>query len=199
MFGASPPPQNEETKFLPQSPYGISKVAAFYMTSYYRRVFNLFASNGILFNHESPRRGLNFVTRKITFNLARILKKEIKNIELGNIEARRDWGFAGDYVEAMWLMLQHEKGDDYVVATNETYTVRDFLNTVFDYAGLGDFNKYVVIDPRLFRPNEVPFLKGNPAKAKSVLQWSPKHDMHSLAKMMYESDYNLTKNGKNYE
>ena len=190
---------NETSNMLPVSPYAVAKLYGHNITRVYRQAYGLHASSGILFNHESPRRGETFVTRKITIGAAQIKLGLQEKLFLGNLDAQRDWGFAGDYVEAMWLMLQHEKGDDYVVATNETYTVRDFLNTVFDYAGLGDFNKYVVIDPRLFRPNEVPFLKGNPAKAKSVLQWSPKHDMHSLAKMMYESDYNLTKNGKNYE
>jgi GDPmannose 4,6-dehydratase len=190
---------NETSNMLPVSPYAVAKLYGHNITRVYRQAYGLHASSGILFNHESPRRGETFVTRKITMAAARIKLGLQEKLFLGNLDAQRDWGFAGDYVEGMWLMMQHEKGDDYVVATNETYTVRDFLNVVFDCAGLGDFSKYVVIDPRLFRPNEVPFLKGNPAKAKSVLQWKPKHNMQSLAKMMYESDYNLTKNGKNYE
>lgn len=191
MFGASPPPQNEETKFLPQSPYGISKVAAFYMTSYYRRAFNLFASNGILFNHESPRRGLNFVTRKITFNLARILKKEIKNIELGNLEARRDWGFAGDYVEAIHLIMQYKEPGDFVVATGENYSIRDFVIKCFELVSL-DWEKFVKYNVKNYlRPAEVPSLQGDSSKVRKLLNWKPKVMFEELCKMMLENDLKL--------
>jgi GDPmannose 4,6-dehydratase len=181
--------QDENTPFHPRSPYGVAKLYAHWITINFRESYSLHASTGILFNHESPIRGIEFVTRKITDGIARI-KLGLKNkIVLGNLEAKRDWGFAGDYVEAMWLMLQQPKGDDYVVATNRTHSVREFLEVIFDYAGLGDYRKYVEIDPRLFRPNEVPYLLGNPEKAKRVLKWEPKHDMISLAKMMNDSDY----------
>lgn len=191
MFGASPPPQNEETKFLPQSPYGISKVAAFYMTSYYRRAFDLFASNGILFNHESPRRGLNFVTRKITFNLARILKKEIKNIELGNLEARRDWGFAGDYVEAIHLIMQYKEPGDFVVATGENYSIRDFVIKCFELVGL-DWEEFVKYNVKNYlRPAEVPNLQGDSSKVRKLLNWKPKVMFEELCKMMLENDLKL--------
>lgn len=182
---------NEESRMLPVSPYACSKLHAHHMTRVYRNAYGMHASSGILFNHESPRRGETFVTRKITMAAAKIKLGKQRKLSLGNLDAQRDWGHAADYVEAMWLMLQQPTGDDYVVATNETYTVRDFLKVVFDYAGLGDYNQYVVIDQRLFRPNEVPFLKGNPAKAISRLGWKPKHSMESLAKSMFDEDLKL--------
>ena len=187
---------NESSKMLPVSPYAVSKLHAHNMVRVYRNAYNLYGCSGILFNHESPRRGETFVTRKITIAAAKIFLGKQDKLSLGNLDAKRDWGFSGDYVEAMWMMLQHESPDDYVVATNETYTVRHFLEIVFSHAGLGDYNKFVVIDPRLFRPNEVPFLKGNPKKAREVLGWKPKHDVVSLAKMMFESDLKLLENGK---
>jgi GDPmannose 4,6-dehydratase len=179
----------ESSRMMPVSPYAVAKLHAHHMTRVYREAYKIHASSGILFNHESPRRGETFVTRKITMAAARIAQGKQSKLLLGNIDAKRDWGFAGDYVEAMWLMLQQPHGDDYVVATNRTHSVREFLEVVFDHAGLGDYRKYVEIDPRLFRPNEVPYLLGNPEKAKRVLQWEPKHDMISLAKMMYDSDF----------
>lgn len=179
----------ENSRMMPVSPYAVAKLHAHHMVRVYRQAYGLHASSGILFNHESPRRGETFVTRKITIAAARIAQGKQQKLFLGNLDAKRDWGFAGDYVEAMWLMLQQERPDDYVIATNRTHSVREFLEVVFDYAGLGDYKKYVEIDPRLFRPNEVPFLLGNPEKAKRVLKWEPQHDMISLAKMMYDSDY----------
>lgn len=184
----------ETSRMMPVSPYAVAKLHAHHMTRVYREAYKLHASSGILFNHESPRRGETFVTRKITIAAARIAQGKQKKLLLGNIDAKRDWGFAGDYVEAMWLMLQQPQGDDYVVSTNTTHSVRDFLSVVFDHAGLGSYEKYVEIDPRLFRPNEVPFLLGNPEKAKRVLKWKPKHDMVSLAKMMYDNDYKQEQN-----
>jgi len=179
----------ENSRMTPVSPYAVAKLHAHHMTRVYRQAYGLHASSGILFNHESPRRGETFVTRKITIAAARIAQGKQKKLLLGNIDAKRDWGFAGDYVDAMWRMLQQPKGDDYVVATNRTHSVREFLEVVFDHAGLGDYRRYVEIDPRLFRPNEVPYLLGNPEKAKKVLQWEPRHDMISLARMMYDSDF----------
>ena len=179
----------ETSRMMPVSPYAVAKLHAHHMVRVYRQAYGLHASSGILFNHESPRRGETFVTRKITIAAARIAQGKQQKLFLGNLDAKRDWGFAGDYVEAMWLMLQQERPDDYVIATNRTHSVREFLEVVFDYAGLGDYKKYVEVDPRLFRPNEVPFLLGNPEKAKRVLKWEPKHDMIALAKMMYDSDY----------
>jgi GDPmannose 4,6-dehydratase len=183
----------ETSRMMPVSPYAVAKLHAHHMTRVYRQAYGLHASSGILFNHESPRRGETFVTRKITIAAARIAQGKQKKLLLGNIDAKRDWGFAGDYVDAMWRMLQQPQGDDYVVATNRTHSVREFLEVVFEYAGLGDYTKYVEIDPRLFRPNEVPFLLGNPEKAKKVLHWEPRHDMISLAQMMYHSDYDREK------
>jgi len=197
MFGDSKDYGTEgftETSIMsPVSPYAVAKLHAHHMTRVYRTAYNLHASSGILFNHESPRRGETFVTRKITMAVAKIKMGLQTKIMLGNLDAKRDWGFAGDYVKAMWLMLQQNSPDDYVIATNRTHTVREFLEVVFDYAGLGDYKKYVEIDPRLFRPNEVPFLLGNPAKAKKVLDWNPEYDMKSLAHMMFDSDYALLK------
>lgn len=178
---------NEESRMMPVSPYAVAKLHAHHMTRVYRNAYGLHASSGILFNHESPRRGETFVTRKITMAAARIKMGLQDELRLGNLDAKRDWGFAGDYVEAMWLMLQQPKGDDFVVATQQTHTVRKFLEIVFNEAGL-DWQKHVVIDPKYFRPNEVPFLLGDPSKAKRVLGWEPRVDMRLLSKMMYKSD-----------
>lgn len=182
-------PQNEQTPFNPQSPYAIAKVAAHQMVGLYREGYDMFACCGILFNHESPRRGETFVTRKITKGVARIATGKQKKLYLGNLDAKRDWGFAGDYVEAMWLMLQQDKPDDYVVATGETHTVREFLEETFGAVGL-KWQDYVEIDPRYYRPLEVDLLLGDAAKTKKKLDWKPKVTFKDLAKMMVESDLN---------
>ena len=187
MFGISPPPQSETTLFKPQSPYGVAKVAAFHLTQAYRRAYGIFASNGILFNHESPRRGINFVTKKITRELARIIVGDINKISLGNLDAKRDWGFAGEYVQAMWSILQHHEPDDFVIATEETHTVREFLEEAFSLVGL-DYKDFLFIEDRYKRPAEVPALLGNSAKAKSILNWEPKVKFKELTKMMVVAD-----------
>jgi GDPmannose 4,6-dehydratase len=193
MFGDNPEnPQNEETRLMPASPYACAKTYAHNLCRNYREAYNMHISSGILFNHESPRRGETFVTRKITMAAAKIKLGLQKKLYLGNLDAKRDWGHAKDYVEAMWLMLQQEEPDDYVVATGKTYTVKDFLHTVFNYAGL-DVNKYVEIDDRLFRPHEVPLLLGDASKAKKNLNWKPKYDMKKLAKEMYIEDLKILK------
>ena len=189
MFGDNPEyPQSEETKFMPASPYACAKVFGHNLVRNYRESYGLHASSGILFNHESPLRGETFVTRKITRAAARIKFGVQKKLYLGNLDAKRDWGFAGDYVRAMWLMLQQDIPDDYVIATGETHTVREFLEEVFNIAGL-DIDKYVEIDPRLFRPHEVPVLLGDPTKAKKVLNWEPTITFKGLAHMMFNADY----------
>ena len=180
-------PQSETTPFYPRSPYGVAKVYGHWITVNYRESYNLFACSGILFNHESPRRGLEFVTRKISDGVARIKLGLAKELRLGNLEAKRDWGFAGDYVRAMWLMLQHEKPDDYVVGTGETRTVKEFMATAFASVDL-DWQKYVVIDQRFFRPAEVELLCADPAKAKQILRWEPEVPFDELARMMVEAD-----------
>ena len=188
MFGDNPEnPQSETTRLMPASPYACSKVFAHNLCRNYRESYGLHISSGILFNHESPRRGETFVTRKITLAAARIKLGVQDKLYLGNLDAKRDWGFAGDYVEAMWKMVQKEEPDDYVIATNETHTVKEFLYEVFEHAGL-DVSKYVEIDKRLFRPHEVPLLLGDYSKAREKLQWEPKVRFKDLAKMMYESD-----------
>jgi GDPmannose 4,6-dehydratase len=187
MFGAAPPPQHELTPFQPQSPYAAAKVYAYYIVRNYRDAYNLFACNGILFNHESPRRGETFVTRKVTRAAARIKLGLQDNLFLGNLDAKRDWGFAGDYVEAMWLMLQQEKPDDFVIATGETHSVREFVEKVFQRLGL-DYQKYVVIDPKYFRPTEVDVLLGDSTKAKKRLGWNPKVGFDQLIDMMITAD-----------
>tara|TARA_B100000941_G_C28494732_1_gene550163 strand:- start:125 stop:1102 length:978 start_codon:yes stop_codon:yes gene_type:complete len=188
MFGDNPEnPQSETTRLMPASPYACAKVYAHNICRNYRESYGLHISSGILFNHESPRRGETFVTRKITQAAARIKMGIQDDLLLGNLDAKRDWGFAGDYVEAMWLMTQQKTPDDYVVATGETHTVREFLQVVFDYAGL-DIDKYVKIDERLFRPHEVPLLLGDATKAKEKLGWEPKVNFEGLAKMMYDAD-----------
>jgi GDPmannose 4,6-dehydratase len=188
MFGkADTSPQNEQTPFHPRSPYACAKVYAYHETINYREAYGLFACNGILFNHESPRRGEAFVTRKITRAAARIKLGLQQKLFLGNLDARRDWGFAGDYVEAMWLMLQQDQPDDYVVATGQTHSVRNFLDEVFAHVGL-DWHKHVEVDPRLFRPAEVDVLCGDASKARRVLGWKPRVTFPELARLMAEHD-----------
>ncbi|GED71093.1 GDP-mannose 4,6-dehydratase [Brevibacillus reuszeri] len=181
------PMQSEATPFYPRSPYAVSKLFGYWMTKNYRESFQMYGCNGILFNHESPLRGLEFVTRKVTYAVARIASRKQKELRLGNIHAKRDWGFAGDYVEAMWLMLQQEKPDDYVIATGKTSTVEEMCKIAFDYVGL-DYQDYLVIDPQLYRPAEVDVLLGNPEKAKQELGWSPKTNLEQLIHMMVEAD-----------
>ena len=188
MFGkVLETPQKETTPFYPRSPYAAAKVYAHWIAVNYRESYGMHVSNGILFNHESPRRGENFVTRKITLGLAAIKKGQAKDLHLGNLDAKRDWGFAGDYVEAMWRMLQQDQPDDYVVATGETWSVKDFLLEAFSYAGL-DWQKYVVSDPKFFRPAEVDLLLGDPTKAKAKLGWKPAVDFKALVRMMVDAD-----------
>jgi len=179
--------QDEATPFHPRSPYGVAKLFAHWTTVNYRESFAIHASSGILFNHESPLRGIEFVTRKVTDAVARIKLGKQSELRLGNIDAKRDWGFAGDYVEAMWLMLQQDKPDDYVIATGRTTTVRDMCKIAFDHVGL-DYRKFVVIDPKFFRPAEVDVLLGNPAKANAALGWRAKTDVASLIQMMVDAD-----------
>jgi GDPmannose 4,6-dehydratase len=189
MFGDNPEnPQSESTRLMPASPYACAKVYAHNLCRNYRESYGLHISSGILFNHESPRRGETFVTRKITMAAARIKLGLQEKLYLGNLESKRDWGFAGDYVEAMWLMTQQEKPDDYVIATGETHTVREFLHEVFKHAELS-VEKHVEIDDRLFRPHEVPLLLGDAAKAKENINWEPKIRFEKLAKLMYNEDY----------
>jgi GDPmannose 4,6-dehydratase len=188
MFGmVRETPQTEATPFHPRSPYGCSKVFGHWLTVNYREGYGLHASNGILFNHESPRRGENFVTRKITMGLAAIKKGGAKELRLGNLDAKRDWGFARDYVEAMWLILQQERPDDYVIATGETRSVREFLEEAFGYAGL-DWRDFVVVDPKYFRPAEVDLLLGDASKAKRVLGWTPRVSFKELVRLMVDAD-----------
>lgn len=182
-------PQTEKTPFYPRSPYACAKLYSYWITVNYRESYDMYACNGILFNHESPRRGETFVTKKITHAIARILKKEQDKLYLGNLDAKRDWGYAKDYVEAMWLMLQQDKAEDYVIATGETHSVREFLDEAFGLVGL-DWKKYVEIDPRYYRPAEVDLLLGNPAKAKEKLGWKPKTTFKELVKIMLEYDLN---------
>ena len=181
-------PQNENTSFSPVSPYACAKLAAHNLVQTYRKSYNIHASSGILFNHESPRRGENFVTRKITKAAARIKLGLQKELRLGNLEAQRDWGFAGDYVKAMWLMLQQKEPDDYVIATGKPHSVKEFLDYIFQHAGL-EPEKYVVIDPQFYRPCEVPKLWGDPSKAKRILGWESEVTFKQLAIDMYEIDY----------
>ena len=187
MFGAAPPPQNEKTPFHPRSPYACAKLYAYWMTVNYRDGYGLFACNGILFNHESPRRGETFVTRKITRAVANILAGKQNKLYLGNLKAKRDWGYAPEYVEAMWLMLQQDKPDDYVIGTGEAYSVQEFLEAAFSYVDL-DWREYVEIDPRYFRPTEVEFLLADPSKARKELGWEPKVRFEELVKIMVDAD-----------
>ena len=189
MFGASPPPQNENTTFHPRSPYACAKVFSYHITRFYREAYGIFATNGILFNHESPRRGPTFVTKKITRAIARIKGGLDKKIYLGNLDAKRDWGFAPEYIEAMWVMIQQPKPDDFVLATGEAHSVREFLEEAFKYAGLGDWQQYVEIDPCYFRPAEVEVLVGNPVKAREKLGWQPKIKFEELVKIMIDADF----------
>ena len=187
LFGSSPPPQNEDTPFRPRSPYACAKAYAFSMTTNYKEGYHLFAANGILFNHESPRRGEIFVTKKITRALAMILAKKQEKLYLGNLEAKRDWGFAPEYVEVMWKMLQSEEPQDFVIGTGEGHTVREFLENAFSYAGL-DYRKYLEVDPRYFRPTEVDVLIADPTKARTKLAWDPKIKFDDLVKIMVDAD-----------
>ena len=187
MFGASPPPQNENTPFRPRSPYAAAKVYAFWMTMNYREGYNLFACNGILFNHESPRRGQTFVTRKITRAIAEILAHRQQYLYLGNLEAKRDWGYAPEYTEAMWLMLQQDEPDDFVIGTGECHSVKEFLEEAFSYVGL-DWEECVKIDPRYFRPTEAELLLADPAKVRKRLGWEPKVTFKELFKIMVDAD-----------
>lgn len=180
--------QNENTAFRPRSPYGSAKAFAYYTTVNYRESYDLFACSGILFNHESPIRGKEFVTRKITDGVAKIQQGLAQTIELGNLDARRDWGYAGDYVEAMWMMLQQGTPDDFVIATGETWSIKELLDAAFGYIGISNWSNYVVQNPDFMRPAEVPHLKGNPAKANSVLGWKPNTTFTELINMMMEAD-----------
>ena len=191
MFGITKPPQKENSQFLPQSPYGISKVGAYHTTRYFRSAYKLHACNGILFNHESPRRGLNFVTRKITYNIPLILKGEIKKLKMGNLNIRRDWGFAGDYADAIWKIVQYKKPEDWVVATGENYSIKDFLNECFGLIGL-NWKNFIIQDTKQYlRPSEVPDLKGDASKVKKILKWKHKVGFKDLCKMMLENDLQL--------
>ncbi|HEY1308723.1 MAG TPA: GDP-mannose 4,6-dehydratase [Vicinamibacterales bacterium] len=187
MFGAAKPPQSETTEFYPRSPYAVAKVAGHWFCVNYREAYGLFVCNGILFNHESPRRGETFVTRKITRALARIKHGLQDRLYLGNLEARRDWGYAGDYVEAMWLMLQQERPDDYVIATGESHSVREFLDIAGSVAGV-DWTSHVEIDPRYYRPTEVDFLLGDSSKARRTLGWAPRVSFEQLVEKMMQHD-----------
>ena len=195
MFGASPPPQNEQTLFYPRSPYGVAKVYAYWMSVNYREAYNLHISNGILFNHESPRRGETFVPRKVTRAASRIKLGLQKKLFLGNLEAKRDWGYALDYVEAMWLMLQQPRGDDYVVATGESHSVRELCEMAFGHVGL-DYKEFVEIDPRYYRPTEVDFLLGDASKARQKLGWKPRTSFAELVRLMMEADLGLAEREK---
>lgn len=188
MFGSSPPPQNEETPFKPRSPYACSKVFSFWSAKNYREGYGIFAANGILFNHESPRRGPTFVTRKITKAIASIASKKQKFLYLGNLDARRDWGYAPEYVECMWKMLQEDAADDFVIGVGESHSVKEFLERAFDYAGL-DWKKHVKIDPKYFRPTEVENLIADCSKAKAKLKWNPKITFDDLIKIMVDADF----------
>jgi GDPmannose 4,6-dehydratase len=196
MFGkVQEVPQHERTLLWPRSPYGVSKVFGHYMTINYRESYGMHASSGILFNHESPRRGPEFVTRKISQAVARIKLGMQDELVLGNLDAERDWGFAGDYVEAMWLMLQQPAGDDYVIATGETHSIRDFLDAAFGHAGIEDWKRYVRQDPRFMRPAEVDLLIGDAAKARDVLGWKPKVSFPELVALMVDADLEAARQG----
>jgi GDPmannose 4,6-dehydratase len=196
MFGkVVETPQTEKTPFYPRSPYGCAKVYSFWQTVNYREAYDMFACNGVLFNHESPRRGETFVTRKITRAATRIKLGLQKKLYLGNLDAKRDWGFAGDYIEAMWLVLQQERAEDFVIATGETHSVKEFLGEVFAHLDL-DWQEYVSIDSRYYRPTEVDILQGDASKAKKVLGWEPKVSFQELARMMADADMELAENEK---
>jgi GDPmannose 4,6-dehydratase len=196
MFGkVLETPQKEATPFYPRSPYGVAKAYGHFITVNYRESYGMFACSGILFNHESPRRGLEFVTRKITHHVAQIKCGLCNELRLGNLQAKRDWGFAGDYVRAMWLMLQQDAPEDYVVGTGQTHTVQEFVEIAFDHVGL-DWRKYVVIDPKFVRPAEVELLLADPSKAKKELGWSPDVGFEELVRMMVESDLAVARGGR---
>jgi GDPmannose 4,6-dehydratase len=195
MFGSAPPPQGLNTPFHPRSPYACAKVYGHWQTVNYREAYGLFACSGVLFNHESPRRGESFVTRKITLGAARIKEGLQKKLVLGNLDAKRDWGFAGDYVRAMWLMLQQDQPDDYIVAMGETHSVREFLELTFSMLGM-DYREFVEFDTRYTRPSEVDVLLGDPTKAKQVLGWEPEVDFPGLVQMMVEHDLELARREK---
>jgi GDPmannose 4,6-dehydratase len=197
MFGkVTESPQNEHTPFYPRSPYGVAKVYAHYLTVNYRESYGMFAVSGICFNHESPRRGREFVTRKVTEHAARIKLGLAKELRMGNLDADRDWGYAGDYVRAMWLMLQQDEPRDYVIATGEAHTVRELCDIAFKHVGL-DYNDYVVIDPQFFRPAEVDRLLGDPTRAKTDLGWEPKMSFQQMVEEMVEADLDRFSNGRN--
>ena len=198
MFGkVTETPQKETTRFHPRSPYGVAKVYGHYITVNYRESYGIFACSGILFNHESPRRGLEFVTRKISYAVARISLGKQKKLELGSLEPKRDWGYAGDYVEAIWLMLAQKSPDDYVIATGENHSVREFVESAFNYVGISDWQKYVVSNMEThMRPAEVDYLVGDASKAKRILGWKPKTSFKQLAEMMVEADINREKKTK---
>jgi GDPmannose 4,6-dehydratase len=187
MFGNAPSPQNEETHFRPRSPYAIAKVYAYWMTENYREGYNVFACNGILFNHESPRRGETFVTRKVTMAVANIMAKKQRFLYLGNLEPKRDWGYAPEYVETMWKILQENKPEDFVIGTGEQHSVREFVEQAFSYVGL-DWEKYVKIDPRYFRPTETEDLVASSSKAEKTLGWKPKVRFKELMKILIDAD-----------
>lgn len=191
MFGSASPPQNEDTPLFPQSPYAAAKVYAYWVTRNYREGYKMFASNGILFNHESPRRGETFVTRKITRALASIMAGKQQHLYLGNLDAKRDWGYAPDYVAAMWKMLQHDSAGDFVIGTGESHSVREFLDEAFGYMGL-DWKEYVRINPRYFRPTEVDFLMSDPSKARKELGWEPRIFFKDLVRIMVDADLELS-------
>ena len=188
MFGSALPPQHEETKFSPRSPYGCAKVFAYHAVRNYRESYGMFAVNGILFNHESPRRGGTFVTKKITKGVADIVAGKAEKIYLGNLDARRDWGYAPEYCEAMWVMLQQDEPDDFVIGTGQSHSVKDFLIKAFEVAGITDWEKYVEIDPKYYRPAEVDSLIADTRKAKEKLGWEPKVKFDELVKIMMEED-----------
>ena len=195
MFGNYPGAKNENSMFKPRSPYGVAKVFAHHMTNHYREAYNIFACCGILFNHESPLRGMEFVTRRISYHIALVKYKKISKFTLGNIHVKRDWGFAGDYVKAMWSMLQQQKPDDYVIATGETHSIEEFLELATEYAGLKDWQKFVEIDKSIFRPTEIDVLLGDPTKAKKQLGWKNETLFKDLVKTMVEHDLELVKMG----
>ncbi len=197
MFGkVQSTPQNEQTPFYPRSPYGVAKLYGHWITVNFRESYNLFACSGILFNHESPRRGYEFVTRKISRAVARIKLGQQDKLVLGNLDAKRDWGFAGDYVEAMWLMLQQDTPEDYVIATGTTHSVRDFVIAAFASAGINDWERYIETDPRFLRPAEVDYLIGDASKAHQQLGWRPRVSFDELVRMMVEHDLQLVNDGK---
>jgi len=197
MFGNSDEIKNENSRMYPASPYGISKVFAHKAAAHYRDAYDLFIACGILFNHESPYRGLEFVTRRITNAIGQIKFQKQEKLLLGNIKAKRDWGFAGDYVKAMWMMLQQDKPSDYIIATGKSHSVEEFLQESFEYAGLGSWEKYVEIDKNHLRPQDIDDLVGDASKAKKELNWEPSTSYHELIKLMVDMDIKLTKEGKN--